>query len=313
MSVVLWVLASAFLLTVLVLEGILVYWRERKWRELEASLGTNGNGRRVASAEADGKVKRVVQEVKVLEARTTRLYYLAGLASSLAIGLIQFLDIAPWLKYGLNMLLIFFSLTAAFILLRLWRSMEDEKHQTVLDQLHLAWEYQQRQATRSLRDELTGLYNREFFALRLSEEVRRQIRHGGFLSCLILEIAGWSDFSHLCGAEESNRLLQRTGQVLKQNVRAEDVVCRYEESQFAVVLIECPQMHADTVASRVSNNLEILLFERICRERGVSLRFLVGTASFPEDGDSAEELLARAEASLRVGMKVQGEHRRERC
>jgi diguanylate cyclase (GGDEF)-like protein len=277
MSVVLWVLASVFLLTVLVLEGILVYWRDRKWRDLEASLGTGGNGWRVATAEADGKVKRAVREVKVLEAGTTRLYYLAGLASSLAIGLVQFLDIAPWLKYGLNVFLTLFSLTAAFILLRLWRGMEDERHQTILDELRLAWERQ-----------------------------RRQSRYGGFSSCLILEIAGLSDFGQLCGAGESNRLLQRAGRVLKQNVRAEDVVCRYEEGQFTVVLIECPQMYADTVTSRVSNNLQIL-FDQIRRERDISLRFLVGTASFPEDGASAEELLAKTEASLGAEVEVEVE------
>jgi hypothetical protein len=65
-------------------------------------------------------------------------------------------------------------------------------------------------------------------------------------------------------------------------------------------------MHADTVASRVSNNIEKLLFDQIHRERGIGLRFLVGTASFPEDGASAEELLAKAEASLRAEMRVEG-------
>lgn len=306
MSVVFWLLASMFMVAVLVLEGILVYRRDRKWQELEASFRTGGNGWPMAAAEAGAKVRRPVGEIKVLEARTTRLGSLAALASWLGVGLVQFLNIAPWLKYGLQMLLTLFSFTAIFILLRLWRGMDDERRQTIMDQLRLAWERQERLATRSLRDELTGLYNRKFFALRLGEEVKRQIRHGGFISCVIFEIAGLSDFSHLHGAEEGNRLLQRTGRLLEQNVRAEDVVCRYGEAQFAVALMECPQMHAGTVAGRVSNNVEKLLFDAVNRERGSALRFLAGAASFPEDGASAEELPAKAEASLRSEVKVEG-------
>lgn len=110
----------------------------------------------------------------------------------------------------------------------------------------------------------------------------------------------------LYGAQERDRLLQRAGRLLEQNVRAEDVVCRYGEAQFAAALMECPQMHVDTVAGRVSNNVEKLLFDAVNRERGSALGFLAGTASFPEDGASAEELFAKAEASLRSEVKVEG-------
>ncbi|GAG00003.1 unnamed protein product, partial [marine sediment metagenome] len=80
MSVAFWLLASMFMVAVLVLEGILVYRRDRKWQELEASFRTGGNGWAMAAAEAGAKVKRPVGEIKVLEARTTRLGSLAALA-----------------------------------------------------------------------------------------------------------------------------------------------------------------------------------------------------------------------------------------
>lgn len=306
MSVTFWLLASVFVVAVLVLEGVLVYWRDRKWRELEASFRTSGTGWRMTAPEAGAKVKRPVGEIKVLEARTTRLGYLVALASWLAVGLVQFLNIIPWLKYALQMLLTLFSFTAIFILLRLWRGMDDERRRTIMDQLHLAWERQERLATRSLRDELTGLYNRKFFALRLGQEVKRQIRHGGFISCVIFEIASLSDFRHIYGAQERDRLLQRAGRLLEQNVRAEDVVCRYGEAQFAAALMECPQIHVDTVAGRVSNNMEKLLFDAVNRERGSALGFLAGVASFPEDGASGQELLTKGEASLRSEVRVEG-------
>ncbi len=64
MSVAFWLLASVFVVAVLVLEGVLVYSRDRKWRELEASFGTSGTGWPMAAAEAGAKVKRPVGEIK---------------------------------------------------------------------------------------------------------------------------------------------------------------------------------------------------------------------------------------------------------
>ena len=101
-------------------------------------------------------------------------------------------------------------------------------------------------------DELTLLHNHKHFNSALKIEWRRALRFSSPLSCIIIEIDGFEDYQQHCGEEQANESLQRVALCLKEVVtRAGDMVARYEQAQFAVILPNTAMLDAQQVCKRL--------------------------------------------------------------
>lgn len=145
-------------------------------------------------------------------------------------------------------------------------------------------------------DELTGLWNRKTFCDRVAETIEQRRRHGGKMAVLFLDLDRFKDTNDTLGHLVGDQMLLEIGRRLKESLREQDVLARFGGDEFVTLV--------DDVAGREAA-AEVV--ERILRgfERPIELggRLLFVTASigvtiFPEDGESAEELLRNSDLAM---------------
>jgi diguanylate cyclase (GGDEF)-like protein/PAS domain S-box-containing protein len=151
--------------------------------------------------------------------------------------------------------------------------------------------------TQSVRDALTGLYNRRYLEELLDREVRRAARATQSLGFLMIDLDHFKNFNDTYGHDAGDAVLRETGLLLAKGIRAEDFVCRFGGEEFVVVLPT-----ADLEASRGrAEKLRAKMRELTILYQGKSLGIVtisVGVAAFPTHGTSPKELMAAADAAL---------------
>jgi diguanylate cyclase (GGDEF)-like protein/PAS domain S-box-containing protein len=151
--------------------------------------------------------------------------------------------------------------------------------------------------TQSVRDALTGLYNRRYLEEVLDREVRRAGRAAQSLGVLMLDLDHFKRFNDTYGHDAGDVVLREAAAHLLKNVRAEDFVCRFGGEEFVVIL---PTAGLDGARAR-GERLRSKMRELTIMHQGKSLgmvTFSVGVAAFPEHGTSPKELMAAADAAL---------------
>jgi diguanylate cyclase (GGDEF)-like protein len=149
----------------------------------------------------------------------------------------------------------------------------------------------------SIRDPLTGLFNRRYMDETLEREVRRAHRAVRPLVVLILDLDGFKQLNDTFGHEAGDAFLRELGLVLTRALRREDVVCRYGGDEVVAVL---PEASREAGRRRAEEIREAVKGIRITH-RGQPLAPLtvsIGLAAMPEDGFDGHTLLAAADAAL---------------
>ena len=160
-------------------------------------------------------------------------------------------------------------------------------------------------AASSIIDEKTGLYDRHYLLRALSSELLRAQRDHRPLHVLLADIDHFSTFNKLVGIETGDDMLISVAAALAHETETPgasdgqtNVVGRFGGEEFGVVLVERPRggypSHEDAVAiaERMREAAEGLRVE----QAGVTVS--MGLASYPEDGQSADELLNVADERL---------------
>jgi diguanylate cyclase (GGDEF)-like protein/PAS domain S-box-containing protein len=151
--------------------------------------------------------------------------------------------------------------------------------------------------TQSVRDALTGLYNRRYLEEVLDREVRRASRAAQSLGVLMIDLDHFKSFNDTYGHDAGDAVLREIGVSLTKGIRAEDFVCRFGGEEFVVILPT-----ADLTASRArAERLRAKTKELTILHQGKSMGMItisVGVAAFPEHGTSPKELMAAADAAL---------------
>ena len=162
----------------------------------------------------------------------------------------------------------------------------------------------------SIRDALTGLYNRRYLEEALSHELARCARRDLPLSVLMLDVDHFKQFNDGQGHAGGDLLLAAVGELLLTRLRAEDVACRYGGEEFTVILPETDGEEAMRVAEQIRGHIAALAVSD--GQRALPrVTASIGVASFPADGELGSALIQKAAAALYVA-KRQGRNRVER-
>ncbi len=146
----------------------------------------------------------------------------------------------------------------------------------------------------SVRDPLTGLYNRRYLEETAAREAARAARHRQPLSALMIDVDHFKQVNDTFGHATGDAVLRRVALQMQHHVRAEDVLCRYGGEEFVALLPDCPAALAVERAEALRAAVE-----RLAGETGtVAVTVSIGVAVMDEFlGDSVEGLLARADAA----------------
>lgn len=146
----------------------------------------------------------------------------------------------------------------------------------------------------SFKDEVTGLYNRRFFSIRLEEEVSRYRRFNHPVSVVLLDLDGFKAVNDDLGHGAGDETLRAMAEILLKQSRGINVICRYGGDEFAVLLVETSKGGARLYADRIRYVLSTWTF---AHGRRVTASF--GIASLPEDvAPAADELIRAADEAL---------------
>jgi diguanylate cyclase (GGDEF)-like protein len=110
----------------------------------------------------------------------------------------------------------------------------------------------------SVRDALTGLYNRRYFADRLANEHERSARHKRPIALLMMDIDHFKRINDTYGHQTGDDVLRGVAQALVHQTRTIDVVCRYGGEEFAALLPETPFDGALLLAERLRERVALL-------------------------------------------------------
>ncbi|MGQ9916807.1 MAG: diguanylate cyclase domain-containing protein [Bryobacteraceae bacterium] len=153
----------------------------------------------------------------------------------------------------------------------------------------------QQAETRASVDFLTGLPNAGALFLHLQNELARCARTDTTLGLIVFDLDGFKGINDQFGHLTGNRLLQLVAQGLRENCREYDFVARMGGDEFVMVLPGVTPEAVDHRLRRLRNYVERCGME-LCGNCALSLSG--GAAYFPEDGRTAEELLARADKRM---------------
>jgi diguanylate cyclase (GGDEF)-like protein len=143
-------------------------------------------------------------------------------------------------------------------------------------------------------DALTGVYNGVYFGMRIAEEIERADRFTGCVSLISADVDFFKSLNNEFGRSQGDEILRSVSAVLKQGVRKMDIVCRYIDDDFLIIV---PETNADTavrVAEKLRRRIESHDFLGISRSVTVSC----GIAEYPAHGATRDELVCAADAAL---------------
>lgn len=160
-------------------------------------------------------------------------------------------------------------------------------------------------------DELTGLYNRKYLHHRLDAEISRSKRYGTPVSCLLLDIDYFKIVNDMYGYDWGDILLKKIAQMLSALVRKEDVLTRYGDEEFIIILPETTEQQAMIFAERFRSDVEKMEFIPANEEERHPITISGGISSFPcaEDIEETSNTLIRYAEHALYNAKQSGKNK----
>jgi diguanylate cyclase (GGDEF)-like protein len=147
----------------------------------------------------------------------------------------------------------------------------------------------------AITDPLVKLWNRRYLMERYREERLRATRSGRPLVALMLDIDKFKRVNDSYGHDAGDVVLQELAQLIRAQMRAEDIVARYGGEEFCILLPETPVAESIRIAKRLRAITER---HRMPDAAGVDhVTFSVGAAVWDEK-DVGEELFSRADLAM---------------
>src|SRR2546427_13253375 len=150
---------------------------------------------------------------------------------------------------------------------------------------------------KSIRDPLTGLFNRRIMQESLNRELHRARRKNHPVTVALVDLDHFKRFNDTWGHEAGDLVMTTMPELFRSHFRAEDVICRYGGEEFSIIL---PEASAEDAAKRAN-----VLRDEV---RKLTIRYLdqnldpvtlsIGLATFPQHGSTGEQLLRIADQCL---------------
>ena len=152
----------------------------------------------------------------------------------------------------------------------------------------------------AVTDGLTGLFNYRYFKEYLELELKRAKRHRSDISLIMLDIDYFKIYNDTNGHLAGDEVLKSLAKLYTSNLRSIDIAARYGGEEFAFVLPETNKGAANFVAEKIRKLVENEIFEFEEKQPQKKITVSIGVASFPQNGESFEELVQSADKRLYI-------------
>jgi diguanylate cyclase (GGDEF)-like protein len=147
----------------------------------------------------------------------------------------------------------------------------------------------------AVTDPLTGLYNRRLFSETFEKELNRARRYGLPLGLVVLDLHRFKEVNDKHGHPLGDEVLRAAATTLRKALRTSDSAFRIGGDEFALLLLQTDAEQALALSRRV----ETVFAETVHPLRlSVPVNMDHGVATFPQDGEQAEQLIRIADERL---------------
>ena len=156
-----------------------------------------------------------------------------------------------------------------------------------------------RESTRdlSIRDPLTGLYNRRYMEEAVAQEQHRSKRNNAQLAVIMVDIDHFKQFNDNFGHDAGDVVLCTLGEFLKKHVRGSDIACRYGGEEFILILSPSTTEGARLRAEKIREGAKLLSLAHANQNLG-AITLSLGVAMFPDAASDTAALIKAADVAL---------------
>ncbi len=171
---------------------------------------------------------------------------------------------------------------------------------TIAEQVSLAIaniKLRERLENQSIRDPLTGLFNRRYLEQFFLQEIGRARRYNYSIGVIMGDIDHFKQFNDQLGHDAGDHVLKTIGRILQSNIRGSDIACRYGGEEMTIVL---PQTSLeDTLVKAESLRQAIASMEVEYKGKELStLTVSLGVACYPNHGETMATIIKAADEAL---------------
>ncbi|MFH1901558.1 MAG: diguanylate cyclase [Candidatus Omnitrophota bacterium] len=134
----------------------------------------------------------------------------------------------------------------------------------------------------ALVDSLTGCHNWRYFLHRVPQELSRARRHFYDLSFIIIDIDYFRQINEIYNVKIADAVIKELVGILKKNLRKEDILTRWREDEFFIILPHLSRECACRVAEKLIDKIALHKFKY--RNLSLHIKVSAGLVSFPKDG-----------------------------
>lgn len=179
----------------------------------------------------------------------------------------------------------------------------ESKHQlarTVSEHLSLALANLKLRETlhnQSIRDPLTGLFNRRYMEESLQREIHRAARNQKALGIIMIDVDHFKRFNDTWGHEAGDLVLRELSRFLQKSIRTSDIACRYGGEELTLIFPEMSLEETYKRAEEIRQGVKELKLRYHESSLG-TITISLGVASFPQHGKNSDSLIQLADAAL---------------
>ena len=149
----------------------------------------------------------------------------------------------------------------------------------------------------SIRDPLTGLFNRRYMEEALEQELHRTTRNKVQLAVIMVDIDHFKQFNDNFGHDGGDAVLRVLGEFLKKHVRGSDIACRYGGEEFILILSPSTAEGARLRAERIREGAALLKVMH-ANQALSAITLSLGVAIFPDHAPNAAAIIKAADVAL---------------
>jgi diguanylate cyclase (GGDEF)-like protein len=145
-------------------------------------------------------------------------------------------------------------------------------------------------------DSLTSLFNRHYFNEALDQAVSSARRYSNDLTLLFLDIDNFKEINDTFGHQYGDTILRQVAQVISSEKRDSDIAARYGGEEFVLLMPQTQSINAFILAERIRTSVTTQVTGS--QDKHIKITISGGLASFPQNCDTPEELVNRADSAL---------------